>query len=218
MSWPSNIPEATVRRLSKYLAALRRVERDGVETVSSVEIAKQGNANAAQVRKDLSYFGDFGYRGVGYKVGELRAELMRILGVDVERRAVVIGAGNLGAALIGYPGFERRGFRIVGLFDNNQSKIGHRVSGERVLGMAQLGAVVAKQDVEIAVVAVPAVAAQQVVDALVAAGVRSILNLAPIETTAPPPVIVRSVDMTAELEVLAFCLADADKPLEGERS
>lgn len=219
MPWQFDVPEATVQRLSAYLAILRRLDREGKMTASSSEIARHANVNAAQVRKDLSYFGDFGRRGLGYRVRDLRDHLMRILGVGRERRVVVIGAGNLGAALAGYPGFEPRGFRITGVFDNNPAKVGHRLYGQEIMGMDRLAEVVENAGVEIAIVAVPGAAAQAVVDAVVETGIHSILNLAPIRVMAPPSVVIRSVDMTSQLEVLSFCLTHVGEPAgrtEGE--
>lgn len=206
MPWQFNIPEATVQRLSTYLAVVRRLEQEGVRAASSSEIARYANVNAAQVRKDLSYFGDFGRRGLGYLVSELKHQLMRILGVDREHRVVLVGAGNLGAALAGYPGFEPRGFRISGVFDSNPAKVGQRLYDHEILSMSRLGEVVAATGADMAIVAVPGVAAQSVVDALVDAGIRSILNLAPVRVSAPAGVMVRSVDMTSQLELLSFGL------------
>lgn len=206
MPWQFNIPEATVQRLSTYLAVVRRLEQEGVRAASSSEIARYANVNAAQVRKDLSYFGDFGRRGLGYLVSELKHQLMRILGVDREHRVVLVGAGNLGAALAGYPGFEPRGFRISGVFDSNPAKVGQRLYDHEILSMSRLGDVVAATGADMAIVAVPGVAAQSVVDALVDAGIRSILNLAPVRVSAPAGVMVRSVDMTSQLELLSFGL------------
>ena len=129
MPWQFDIPEATVGRISTYLTIVRQLEREGRQTASSSEIGERANVNAAQVRKDLSYFGDFGRRGLGYRVSDLRVHLMRILGVEHERKVILVGAGNLGAALVGYPGFEARGLRIVAVLDNNPAEIGHRLFG-----------------------------------------------------------------------------------------
>ncbi len=218
MPWQFDIPEATVGRISTYLTIVRQLEREGRQTASSSEIGERANVNAAQVRKDLSYFGDFGRRGLGYRVSDLRVHLMRILGVEHERRVILVGAGNLGAALVGYPGFEARGFRIVAVLDNNPAKIGHRLYGQKILPMQSLNEVVQSTGAEQGIVAVPGAAAQSVVDGLVAAGVRSILNLAPVQVTASPPVVIRSVDMTSHLELLSFCLTHTPDSADREPS
>jgi redox-sensing transcriptional repressor len=212
MPWQFDVPEATVQRLSTYLAVVRRLEQEGRRAASSAEIARHANVNAAQVRKDLSYFGDFGRRGLGYVVSDLKHHLMRILGVDREHRMVLVGAGNLGAALAGYPGFEPRGFRISGVFDSNPAKVGQRLYDHEILSMDRLAEVVASTGAEIGIVAVPAAAAQSVVDALVEAGIRSLLNLAPVRVSVPPGVMVRSVDMTSHLEILSFGLTHKQGP------
>jgi len=217
MPWQFDIPEATVGRISTYLTIVRQLEREGKQTASSSEIAERANVNAAQVRKDLSYFGDFGRRGLGYHVRDLRSHLMRILGVESERRVVLVGAGNLGAALVGYPGFEARGFRIVAVMDNNPAKIGHLLCGQRILPMERLEELVQATGAELGIVAVPGAAAQSVVDSLVAAGLRSILNLAPVKVTASSPVVIRSVDMTSHLELLSFCLTHIPTTPEQEQ-
>ncbi len=217
MPWQFDIPEATVERLSTYLTILRQLERQGEATASSSEIAEHANVNAAQVRKDLSYFGDFGRRGLGYRVRDLRNHLTRILGVDRERRVIVIGAGNLGSALVGYPGFEPRGFRIVGIFDSNPAKVGHRLYGQEILPMDRLAELAPDLGADIAIVAVPGAAAQSVVDQLSEAGIGSILNLAPVQVVAPTRTAIRSVDMTSQLELLSFCLTHISEIPEGEQ-
>jgi redox-sensing transcriptional repressor len=210
MPWQFSIPEATVERLTRYLATLRRMEREGQETVPSSVIARHAHVNPAQVRKDLSYFGDFGRRGLGYRVTSLAAHITRILGLEQDRRVIVVGAGNLGAALVGYPGFEPRGFHVVGVFDVSPEKIGRRLYGEEILSMERLPQVVEEGAVDIAIVAVPGLAAQAVVDQLAALGIRSILNLAPVAIVPPPSVTVRAVDMTSQLELLSFCLTQPE--------
>lgn len=210
MPWQFSIPEATVERLTRYLAALRRLARDGQSTASSSVIARHARVNPAQVRKDLSYFGDFGRRGLGYRVADLTAHLTRILGLEAGRRVVVVGAGNLGTALVGYPGFEPRGFQVVGVFDVSPEKIGRRLHGEPILAIEELPRVVAERQVDIAIVTVPGAAAQAVVDRLSELGIHSILNLAPVPVTAPPQVTVRAVDMTSQLELLSFCLTQPE--------
>jgi len=199
------VPDPTLLRMCRYL---RILERRDQSTISSAAIAEAAGVNAAQVRKDLSFFGEFGQPGVGYDVGELLASLKRIMGLDREREVVVVGAGALGSALINYPGFEDRGFKIVALFDNNPAKVGHRLRGYEVMPFDRLGEVVADADVSLAIVAVPRVAAQDVADALIAAGVKGILNFAPVALKVPDDVTVRSVDLTLQLETLAYYLDD----------
>ena len=218
MTWPSDIPEASVGRLSTYLSILRRLEQEGEHTTSSAAIAETARVNPAQVRKDLSYFGDFGRRGVGYPVSGLREHLVRILGVGRERKVVVIGAGNMGAALAGYPGFGPRGFRIVGLFEKDPAKIGQVVSGERIIAVDRLAEVTRETGAEVAIIAVPASSAQEAVDQALEAGIQCILNLAPARVSVPRGVVVRNVDMTSQLELLSFCLAQSLKTPEGEQS
>lgn len=218
MPWEFDIPEATVRRLSTYLSVLRRLERQGQATVSSSEIGAIASVNPAQVRKDLSHFGDFGRRGMGYRVPQLRERLTGILGVDEDRNVVVVGAGNLGSALVGYPGFEPRGFRVVGVFDSNPIKVGRALYGHEILPMSKLAELAPILKVDIAIVAVPAISAQFVVDALVNAGIRCILNLAPTHVTLPPGVVMRAFDMTTQLEMLSFCLSHIDEEQSGDRT
>ncbi|MBP8953678.1 MAG: redox-sensing transcriptional repressor Rex [Armatimonadetes bacterium] len=218
MPWQFDIPEATVQRLSTYRAILRRLEREGRPTVSSWEIAAIANVNAAQVRKDLSYFGDFGRRGLGYRVPQLHEELTRILGLMGDRRVIVVGAGNLGSALVGYPGFEPRGFRVVGVFDASPDKVGQMLNDQPILPMSRLPELVPELGVDIAIVAVPGAAAQEVVDAVVTAGVRCVLNLAPVQVSLPPGIVMRSFDMTSQLEILSFCLSHIASDSEPERT
>ena len=218
MPWQFDIPEATVQRLSTYRAILRRLEREGKPTVSSLEIAAIANVNAAQVRKDLSYFGDFGRRGLGYRVPQLHEEITRILGLIGGRKVFVVGAGNLGSALVGYPGFGPRGFRVVGVFDASPDRVGQMLNGQPILPMSRLPELAQDLDVDIAIVAVPGAAAQEVVDVLVAAGIRCILNLAPVQVSLPPGIVMRSFDMTSQLEILSFCLSHIAHNSEPERT
>ncbi len=203
----SRIPEATTRRLSLYLRVLTELEDAGAATVSSRGIADRARLNPAQLRKDLAYFGAFGVRGVGYDVSELRHIIAGILGLDRRVRAVIVGAGNLGSALGDYPGFGVGGFEIVALFDVVPDKIGHRTrTGRPIEHIDMLDATIAEQEVEIAIIAVPAEAAQEVVDRLVAAGIRAILNFAPSRPDVPEGILVRHVDLKVELESLSFFL------------
>jgi len=170
------IPEDSVRRLSRYLRNLRYLIKEGVETISSEELAQDIYVSAAQVRKDLSYFGDFGTRGVGYSVRNLIAEIEEILGLNRKWPLVLVGAGRLGSALLNYRGFEQLGFQFAVAFDNNPNKIGKMVGGVKVEGYSQLEKIIEKNRIKIAVIAVPEAAAQEVTDRLVKAGIKAILN------------------------------------------
>lgn len=198
------IPEATVARLPVYLHALVTLEEQGVETVSSEALAKASGVNSAKLRKDLSFLGSYGTRGVGYSVAELSEEISDTLGLTTERSVVIVGVGNLGRALASYGGFSDRGFRVAALVDSDEAKVGSEVGGRRVESFSDLAAIVADRDVSIAVLATPAAAAQEVADALVDAGVSAILNFAPAHLEAPDGVTVRKVDLSTELQILAF--------------
>jgi redox-sensing transcriptional repressor len=203
----AGIPEATVARLPLYLRSLRTLADDGVETVSSEELARLvagGAGSPAKVRKDLSHLGTYGTRGVGYDVGQLVATISTVLGLARRWPVVLVGVGNLGHALAGYGGFASRGFRIAALFDADPARVGELVGGVRVRAMTELADVVREQGGAIGVIATPAEAAQEVCDALVAAGVRSILNFAPTGLSVPDGVDVRKVDLAVELQILSF--------------
>jgi redox-sensing transcriptional repressor len=201
------VPEMTIRRLSIYSRCLAQLDEDGVKTISSQELAERFHLNSAQVRKDLAYFGEFGIRGIGYYVANLRAELQRLLGLDREWRVVLIGFGNLGSALFHYRGFARQGFRIAAIVDDDPAKAGKTVNGLSIQPLGELPRVVKQTGVQIGVVAVPADAAQTVADRLVAAGIRAILNFAPIRLKVPKDVRLQNVDLSIELENLSFHLA-----------
>ena len=198
------IPEATVTRLPLYYRALVEIAEQGVGTVSSEQLADQAGVNAPQVRKDLSYLGSYGTRGVGYDVDELLGEVARELGLTHDWPVIVVGVGNLGRALVNYRGFDARGFRIVAALDADPGKVGQTVAGLTVESLDLLDAIVAERAVSIGVIATPAGAAQQVVDRLVAAGVGSILNFAPCVVTVPDGVTLRKVDLATELQILSF--------------
>src|SRR5579875_1140594 len=200
----SAIPEATVARLPVYLRALHGLVERGTGTASSEELAAIAGVNSAKLRKDLSYLGSYGTRGVGYDVTTLTEQISRTLGLTVHRSVALIGIGNLGQALAGYAGFASRGFRIAALLDADPGRIGSRIRGLQVADIAVLDQVVAEQCITIAVLAVPASVAQDVCDRLVAAGVTSILNFAPVVLTVPAHVHVRKVDLAAELQILSF--------------
>jgi redox-sensing transcriptional repressor len=201
---PRTIPEATVARLAVYLRVLTALAEGGRSTVSSGELAAAAGVNPAGLRKDLSHLGPCGVRGVGYEVRTLLERISGVLGVERSRACVLVGIGNLGSALADYAGFGSRGFEFVGLFDAAASRVGQRIGGRTVRPIEELEEVVAATQASIGVITTPAEVAQSVCDRLAAAGVRSILNFAPVTLNAPAGVDVRKVDLAVELQVLAF--------------
>jgi redox-sensing transcriptional repressor len=204
------IAESTVRRLSIYLRFLEEFEDRGLATVSSEELARRGGTTSAQVRKDLSFFGSFGKRGLGYSVPELAAALREILGLGREWRVVIIGAGKIGAALAQYRGFRQRGYNIVAVYDSNADKIGRTLEGIEIRDMVRFEADVAADRPEIAVIAIPAEGAQEVLDRIVRTGIKAVLNFAPVQLHAPADVTVKTVNMAMELEGLSFALTNRE--------
>jgi redox-sensing transcriptional repressor len=205
------VSELTTNRLSVYLRCLNVLDQAGVRTVSSRALAEQFHLNAAQIRKDLAYFGEFGVRGVGYYVKELRRHLRQILGIDKAVRVAIMGAGNLGLALADYPGFREEGFEIAALFDTTKDKIGQRSrSGVAIHDVRDFRTVVRRERITIAVIAVPADAAQAVVNIAVAAGIKAVLNFSPGTLQVPAGVKLKSVDLTVSLESLSFFLAQGE--------
>ena len=202
------ISESAVRRLSLYLRLLQEADAVGAETISSEELARRGGTTSAQVRKDLSLFGSFGKRGTGYSVRELLREIRSILGLTRTWRVALVGAGRLGSALSSYRDFQARGFLIRAVFDADPAKIGQDWGGVRVQADEEMDQTLRELKVDIAIVAVPADAAQGVVDRLVKAGVRAVLNFAPVRLRVPAGVTLRNVDVTLELEGLSFALAN----------
>ena len=200
------VPEATVTRLSIYSRYLERLDRNGVSSVSSGEIADGVGVSPAQVRKDLAYFGEFGTRGVGYNVKDLMRYTLKILGLDRHWNLILIGAGNLGYALCTYKGFNKRGFSIVGVFDNDLTKIGKRINELEVLPMESMPELIKDQNVRIGIIATPTRAAQEVADYMVKCGLQAILNFAPLPLTLPDYIEVRNVDLSVKLEILTFNL------------
>ncbi len=198
------IPEATVARLPVYLRALTGLSDAGIRTCSSEDLAAAAGVNSAKLRKDLSYLGSYGTRGVGYDVDYLRYQIAREIGVTQDWPVVIVGIGNLGHALANYSGFRSRGFRVVALLDAAPERHGEIVAGVAVRPFDDLEAIVHEQSVAIGVVATPATAAQNVADRLVAAGVTSILNFAPAVISVPEGVDVRKVDLSIELQILAY--------------
>ncbi len=206
----ANISELTISRLSIYLRCVDQLLDAGVETVSSQQLAKRFNLNSAQIRKDLAYFGEFGVRGVGYNVRELRQYVIEILGLDRERRLVIVGAGNLGSALCHYSGFSGGNFLVVAVLDSDPSRTGDPTpAGLLVEDAERLPEIVSQRQVEIGIITTPAAAAQGVCDRMVDAGLRTILNFAPIRLRAPDTVLVKTVDLKVYLEELSFFLAHA---------
>jgi redox-sensing transcriptional repressor len=198
------VPDATVGRLAVYLRALSALGEEGRATTSSEELAAAAGVNPAKLRKDLSYLGTYGTRGVGYDVAILTDEIARVLGLTTHRAVALIGIGNLGHALADYAGFATRGFHIAALFDADPVRIGTTVAGLVVRDVRELAPVVSSERVSIGVISTPAAAAQDVCDALVAAGVTSILNFAPVVLVVPSGVDVRKVDLAIELQILSF--------------
>lgn len=205
------VSELTTNRLSVYLRCLHALEDAGVKTISSQALAERFHLNAAQIRKDLAYFGEFGVRGVGYYVRDLKRHLRQILGIDRKLRVAIMGAGNLGLALADYPGFRQEGFEIAALFDTLRDKVGQQSrSGVPIHDIGDLKKVARREGIRIAVIAVPAAHAQHVLGLVVAAGIKAVLNFSPGSLQVPAGVKLKSVDLTVSLESLSFFLAQAD--------
>jgi redox-sensing transcriptional repressor len=204
------IAESTIRRLSLYLRFLEEFEARGLSTISSDELAARGGTTSAQVRKDLSFFGSFGKRGLGYSVPELSSRLRKILGLEREWRVIIIGAGKIGAALAQYHGFAERGFRITAIYDNDPTKIGRNVDGLTIRSLECLPTDSESADADIAVIAVPARAAQATADLVVEAGIHAIMSFAPRRLAVPEDVTVKMVNMAMELEGLSFALTNRE--------
>ena len=202
------ISESTIHRLSLYYRALDTLEKRGSETVSSKELAKREKLTPAQVRKDLSFFGSFGTRGLGYPVKDLREKISHILGLDKEWKIALIGVGNVGSALVSYKEFARQGFKIVKLFDNDQRKIGSNHKGIVVSDIKNLVTELAEAEISMVVISVPGQFAQYIVDDVVRAGVRAILNFAPVNLKVPDGFFLRNENMSMELEYLSYALVN----------
>ncbi|HIF21959.1 MAG TPA: redox-sensing transcriptional repressor Rex [Gemmatimonadetes bacterium] len=198
------ISDSTVRRLSHYLRALEGFEEEGGATVSSEELASRGHTTAAQVRKDLSHFGSFGKRGLGYRIDELLERLRAILGVDRVWRVVLVGAGRIGSALFEYPDFRSRGYNCVAILDSDPEKIGVRWGTTEIRPPEDLETVVTELEIDLVILAVPAAVAQEVADRAVRAGIKGILNFAPVQIKVPSSVPVEDVNLVMELEALSF--------------
>ncbi len=206
-----SIPEPTIARLPRYLRGFTGFLNKGQVVLSSKELAGATGINPAQVRKDLAYFGQFGQRGIGYDVKTLDAKMREILGLHRLWRIALVGAGNLGTALLQYGGFSKAGFRIEAAFDVDPSKVGWELEGVRIWATPAIRQIIREKKIEIGVIAVPASQAQRVADDLVDGGVRAILNFAPCELTVPKSVLVRGVDLASELEHLTYFLEKSSR-------
>ena len=203
------ISELTTNRLSVYLRCLNTLSAAGIKSISSQALAEQFNLNSAQIRKDLGCFGEFGVRGVGYYVEDLREHITRILGLDKPHRVAIVGAGRLGTALANYKGFSRSNFTVMALFDNDEAKIGRRVGEEKiaVLDVKTMPHLVKQESIDVMVIAVPARVAQRVLNQIMSAGIKAVLNFAPVSLNARLDVKVKTVDLTTSLESLSYFLA-----------
>ena len=201
---PESVPNPAVRRLSLYLRQLESLKRTDRTTVSSKQLGESLGLTDAQVRKDLAYFGQFGHPGIGYRVDDLIGQVKRILGTDKTWNVIMVGAGNLGRALSAYKGFEAKGFRLIAVFDSDPAKVGRRLGPFTIQSLAELPQTIDKQHVKLAILAVPAEHAQAVADQVIDAGVRGLLNFAPVSITVPPHVALNAVDLAVQLEQLSF--------------
>lgn len=202
------VSDSTIRRLSMYYRSLSESKKRGIKIISSKELAKVEKLTPAQVRKDLSFFGSFGTRGLGYPVGELKEKIAKILGLNRSWNVALIGVGNVGSALVSYKEFQKQGFNIKLLFDNDQRKINKNHKGILVSDVQDLTKKLKESKIEMVILAVPSHASQEVADQVVSSGVKSILNFAPVQIKVPPDVVLRSVNMAIELEHLSFCLVN----------
>ena len=201
---PEPVPNPAVRRLSLYLRQLEAFKRKDRRTVSSKQLGESLGLTDAQVRKDFAYFGQFGHPGIGYRVDDLIGQVKRILGTDKTWNVLLVGAGNLGRALLAYRGFDQKGFRLVAVFDADANMIGKKHGGFVIQPLSELAATVQKQNIKLGMIAVPADNAQDVADQLVSAGVRGLLNFAPVSISVPQDVALNAVDLAVQLEQLSF--------------
>jgi redox-sensing transcriptional repressor len=201
---PELIPNPAVRRLSLYLRQLEAFQKKDRRTISSKQLGESLGLTDAQVRKDLAYFGQFGHPGIGYRVDDLIAQVRHILGTDKTWNVLLVGAGNLGRALMAYRGFSSKGFRLVAVFDNDAGKVGRKHGAFTVQPLAELQQTIHDQSIKLAMMAVPADVAQDVADQLIEAGVRGLLNFAPVSITVPPQIALNAVDLAVQLEQLSF--------------
>jgi redox-sensing transcriptional repressor len=201
---PELIPNPAVRRLSLYLRQLEAFKRKDRRTISSKQLGESLGLTDAQVRKDLAYFGQFGHPGIGYKVDDLIGEVRRILGTDKTWNVLLVGAGNLGRALMAYRGFASKGFQLAAVFDNDPSKVGRKQGAFTVQALADLEPTIRAHHIKLAMIAVPADVAQDVADQLIEAGIRGLLNFAPVSITVPAHIAINAVDLAVQLEQLSF--------------
>lgn len=203
------ISELTTNRLSVYLRCLNTLSAAGIKSISSQALAEQFNLNSAQIRKDLGCFGEFGVRGVGYRIEDLREHITKILGLDNPHRVGIVGAGRLGTALANYKGFERSNFSVVALFDNDEEKIGRRVGEDKIViqDVKKMPRLASEELIDVMVIAVPARVAQKVLNQIMSAGIKAVLNFAPASLNARLDVKVKTVDLTTSLESLSYFLA-----------
>ena len=203
------VPKAVVSRLSLYLRELQHLIRDGHETTSSTQLGSRLGVTDAQIRKDLAYFGQFGYPGIGYRCEELVGQIRKILGTDHDWPVAIVGLGNLGTALLGHRGFSQKGFRVVAGFDIDPNKIGTQIHSVPIFDLQQLSDTVQSEAIRLAILAVPAEVAQEVADDLVAAGIHGIMNFTPVTISLPQSVSIVAVDLAIELEQLSFAVVNS---------
>ncbi|RXG63122.1 redox-sensing transcriptional repressor Rex [Candidatus Atribacteria bacterium 1244-E10-H5-B2] len=206
-----NIPSVTINRLSIYHRCLEKIletqNGEDLKIISSFKIEEMTGINSAQIRKDLAYFGEFGKRGLGYPLIDLSRELKKILGLDKKWSVIIAGAGNLGKALVKYKGFQKRGFIIKGIFDNNPSKIGKKLGHIFIYDIKEIEKIIQAENINIGILVVPADSAQEVADKMVAGGIKAILNFAPVHIFLPPEIKIHNVDLSIEFEGLTYYLS-----------
>lgn len=207
MARKTKIPETTITRLSGYLRVLDELEKMGFDNTASYQLAEELDINDSQVRKDLTYFGQFGKPGMGYETTRLKREIQKILGLTRKWRVALVGVGNLGSALLAYKGFKRQGFYIIAAFDNDPKKIGRKKAGMIIESLARPKQIIRKKRIEMGIITVPASAAQGVADLLIGAGIKAILNFAPARISVPKHVRLNNVDLSSRLENLSFFLS-----------
>jgi redox-sensing transcriptional repressor len=208
-------PDVVIKRLPLYARSLRYLLNEGITSVSSQELGERINVTAAQIRKDLSYFGEFGKQGIGYDVEKLLNHIERILGLTQEWPVVLVGVGHLGEAIARYEGFPQQGIRVVALFDADPQKVGREVTGMTIQNDSQLPGVIRQQNIKLAIIAVPAARAQEVTDRLVDAGIRAILSYAPLVVQVPDHVLVRYIDPVALMHSMTYYLAREETSANG---
>lgn len=211
-----DIPPPAIYRLSFYLRQLEAFQQADKHTISSKQLGDALGYSDAQIRKDLAYFGQFGHPGIGYRAEELIAQLRKILGTDKGWNVLLVGAGNLGRALIAYRGFLRKGFRLAAVFDSDETKVGQAFGELTIESMDNIAPIAARDNIQLAILSVPGESAQAVVDKLIAAGIRGIMNFAPVSITVPPEVSVQDVDLAVQLEQLSFKMSLGDGVIHGD--